>query len=107
MKLLILLYLEEDEACVTGMLAGQGVPIYSRTSVEGIGPGAPGWYGRTAPYQSRMILALVSPERATAVLEAVQEGTGLVDSRHPIHALQLDVERTTACGVPPGPDAPE
>lgn len=100
MKLLILLYLEDDDACVTQMLSEQGVPVFSRTSVEGIGPGAPGWYGQAAPYRSNMILALVPPGLAADVLEAVEQGSGLKDSRHPIHALQLDVERTTVCGLP-------
>lgn len=100
MKLLILLYLEDDDACVTRMLSAQGVPVFSRMSVEGVGPGAPGWYGETAPYASRMILALVEPELAESVLHAVHHGSGLKDSRHPIHAVKLDVEGATACGLP-------
>ena len=106
MKLLILLYLEEDEACVNGLLTGHDVSVFSRTSVEGIGPGAPGWYGEAAPYRSRMILALVSEALAGRVLAAVQEGSGLADSRHPIHALQLDVERQAVCGPPGADDRP-
>jgi hypothetical protein len=97
-KLIVLLYLEDDDACVTGLLTAHEVPVFSRTSVEGIGPGAPGWYGTAAPYRSRMVLALVETDLAQEILEAVEEGTGLQDSRHPIHALQLDVERQAVCG---------
>jgi len=97
-KLIVLLYLEDDEACVNGLLGKHDVAVFSRTSVEGIGPGAPGWYGTAAPYRSRMVIALVEPGLADEILEAVARGTGLKDSRHPIHALQLDVERQAVCG---------
>lgn len=98
MKLMVLLYLEEDEACVDDLLGKHDVAVFSRTSVEGIGPGAPGWYGTAAPYRSRMVIALVEPGLANEILGAVEQGTGLKDSRHPIHALQLDVERQAVCG---------
>jgi hypothetical protein len=97
-KLIVLLYLEDDEACVDDLLGKHDVTLFSRTSVEGIGPGAPGWYGTAAPYRSRMVIALVEPDLAGEILEAVESGTGLKDSRHPIHALQLDVERQATCG---------
>ncbi len=98
MKLIVLLYLEDDEACVNDLLGRHDVAVFSRTSVEGIGPGAPGWYGTAAPYRSRMVIALVEPDLAREILEAVERGTGLQDSRHPIHGLQLDVERQAVCG---------
>jgi len=96
--MVVLMYLKEDEACVDRLLAESRVPVYSRLDVEGITPGAaPGWYGESAPYASEMIVAIVADDVAVALLEAVSECRGVQDPRHPIRALQLPVERETAC----------
>lgn len=104
-KLLLLMYLEDDQACVDRVLADQGVTTYSRLSMEGVVPGASsGWYGVTSPYQSRLILAHVPAERAGAVMAAVSECRGVEDPRHPIRALQLAVERSASCECPTAED---
>jgi hypothetical protein len=101
MKLVMLMYLEEDEACVNRVLADLGVPMVSHLGVEG-GRSAPtgqtgGWYGGTAPYQSRMTLAVVDESMAERLLDAVRGCEGIQDPRHPVRAVQLAVERTAAC----------
>lgn len=98
MKLVILMYLRDDEACVDHLLTESRVPVYSRLDVEGVTPGAaPGWYGESAPYASEMIVTIVPDDVATGLLEAVAECRGVQDPGHPIRALQLPVERETAC----------
>ncbi|MDX1623817.1 MAG: hypothetical protein R3199_07530 [Gemmatimonadota bacterium] len=97
MKLVLLMYLEGDEACVERLLAEQGVAVYSRLPIEGVGPGARGWYGEVAPYASRMIVTMVEGEAAARLLDAVSECRGVQDPSHPIRAAMVDVERATAC----------
>ena len=98
MKLVILMYLRDDDACVERLLAEARVPVYSRMEMEGaaLGPG-PGWYGESAPYRSQMILSVVSDEVAASLLAAVEDCRGVEDPEHPIRALQLPVERMTSC----------
>lgn len=100
MKLVILMYLEEDEGCVQELLHESDVPVFSRLSMEGIGPGAPSWYGGPTPYESRMAFTIVSDERAADVLAAVGTARGCLDERHPVRAIQLAIEDTAACGLP-------
>ena len=99
MKLVILMYLEGDAACVDRLLGANRVPVYSRMSMEGVTrpTGAGGWYGGAPPHESKMIVAVVSDDVATELLEAVAGCRGVQDPRHPIRALQLPVERETAC----------
>ena len=98
MKLVILKYLRDDEACVDRLLAESRVAVYSRLDVEGVAPGgAAGWYGARAPYASEMIITIVPDDAASVLLEAVAECRDVQDPRHPIRALQLRVERETAC----------
>ncbi|MGD8496361.1 MAG: hypothetical protein PVF05_09250 [Gemmatimonadales bacterium] len=98
MKLVILMYLQEDEGCVDRLLTANQIPIYSRLDVEGIASGAaPGWYGESTPYASEMIVTIVPDDAAARLLEAVAECRGVQDPQHPIRALQLPVERETAC----------
>lgn len=101
MKLVILMYLEEDEGCVQTLLRESDVPVFSRLSMEGVGPGAPSWYGDPTPYESRMAFAVVPDERAADLLTAVRTARGCLDARHPVRAVQLGVEEATACGLPP------
>ncbi|MBT8336055.1 MAG: hypothetical protein KJO11_05585 [Gemmatimonadetes bacterium] len=96
MKLVLLLYLEDDDAAVVRLLEAHGVSTWSRVSLEGHGAGAAGWYGEVAPYRSRMVFTVVTPDDATALVDAVATLEGLADPRHPVHALQLDVERSVA-----------
>ncbi len=66
---------------------------------EGHRPGSgPGWYGKSAPYASSMVVAVLPDDRAAKLLTAVEECTGLEDVRHPIHAYQMGIERTAATG---------
>ena len=97
MKLVLLMYLEGDEPCIERLLAETRVDVWSRLTVEGHGPGAPGWYGEVAPYDSRTALAVVSDDTAEQLLAAVEECRGVQDPTHPIHAFQVDVERTARC----------
>jgi hypothetical protein len=97
-KLLILMYLEDDEVCVARLITDAGVGTYSRLSIEGMGPGiATGWYGEVAPYQSRMIMAMASESDALRVMAAVAQCKGVEDPRHPIRAFQLPIEAAASC----------
>jgi hypothetical protein len=98
MKMILLLHLEDDDALVTRLLSEHGVMAWSRVPLEGHGSGATGWYGETAPYRSRMVFTVVPDERATDLMEAVKALTGLADSEHPVHALQMQVERCVDSG---------
>ncbi len=97
MKLVILMYLDEDDACVARLMKRTNVPVYSRLPLEGHGAGAPGWYGETAPYRSRLLMTIVPEDLATTLLREVSECTGVQDSRHPIRAAALDVEEFVSC----------
>ena len=49
MKIVLLLYLEEDGPAVTKLLADQGINAYSRLPIEGRGQReAGGWFGDIA-----------------------------------------------------------
>ena len=96
MKMILLMYLEDDDATVRRLLEKEGITGYSAMPLEGHGGGAPGWYGDVPTFRSRMAFAIVEPSRAEALLEAVSTCTGCADPTHPIHAVQVDVEKATA-----------
>lgn len=100
MKMILLLYLEDDDALVTRLLEAHHVMAWSRLPLEGRGAGVAGWYGETAPYRSRMAFTVVTEDRAAELMEAVRNATGLSDPRHPVHALQMPVERCVDSGFP-------
>jgi hypothetical protein len=100
MKLVILMYLEEDEPGVRALLDAHEVAAYSELPVEGHGIGTAGWYGKVAPYRSRMLLAFLSAVRADELTAAVGACTGCKDATHPIHAWQIDVEKVFTSGLP-------
>lgn len=106
MKLLLLLYLEDDDVRVAHLLHEHGVLAWSRMPLEGHGAGLAGWYGAVSPYRSRMAFTLVPEDRAVALMDAVETLDGLADPRHPVHAVQLDIERTVDSRSP-DEDAPE
>lgn len=99
MKLVILMYLKDDEGCVGRLLERSRVAVYSRMEMEGVAraAGGGGWYGDSPPHDSEMIVAVVPDEVATELLEAVAGCRGVEDPRHPIRALQLPVEQETSC----------
>ena len=101
MKLVILMFLRDDEACVERLLADSGVPVYSRMEMEGVSTAArtaaASWSGENIPYSSEMIVAVVPDGVAETLLRSVAECRGVQDPQHPIRALQLPVERETAC----------
>lgn len=101
MKMVMLMYLAEDERCVARLLAEQSVGQYSRLPIEGHGPGAAGWYGEVAPYDARMVMAIVDDPVAERVLSAVRDCRGVADPAHPIRAVRVDVEDAVACGSAP------
>lgn len=99
MKLVLLMYLEEDRECVSGLLAEHEVPVFTEMDAQGHRPGrGPGWYGEAAPYASSMVVAVLPDERADELLSAVEACRGLEDAAHPVHAYQLGVERSAATG---------
>lgn len=93
MKMILLLHLEEDEDLVSRLLREHGVMAWSRLPLEGHGGGVAGWYGEAAPYRSRMAFTVVPADRADALMGAVGGLQGLADAAHPVHALQMPVER--------------
>ena len=98
MKLVLLMYLEEDDECVSRLLKNVAVEAFSQLSVEGHVPGGTGgWYGVTAPYHSRIIMSVLPDDQARRLVEAVDECTGLKDPRHPLRAVMLNVEEFTCC----------
>ena len=99
MKLIALLYLEEDQAVVARLLKTHGVIAYSRLPLEGHGGGTPGWYGEVAPYASSMAFTLVEETKASELLQAVREVTDVTDPMHPIHAMQVAVEELADSGT--------
>lgn len=97
MKLVMLMYLEEDQACVKELVERVGVSVYSRLEVEGRGEGTPGWLGRVPAYASQITMAVVDDDTAADLLEAVRTQEGCQDARHPVRAVQLPVEASAAC----------
>ncbi|HEX9886715.1 MAG TPA: hypothetical protein VGA70_09515 [Longimicrobiales bacterium] len=98
MKLIVLFVLEDDAPSLRRLLEEHSVVAFSELSVEGHGEGRPGWYGHVAPYRSRMIVTAVPAERAHDLMEVVRACAGCQDPRHPVHALQLDVEAVVRSG---------
>ena len=103
MKAVILMYLEDDSKAVEALLSDHEVSAYSELSVEGHGLGTAGWYGKVAPFRSRMLMAFLSAAKAEELLVAVSNCTGCVDKAHPIHAWMMDVEKsvTSAASTQP------
>ena len=99
MKIVALMYLEEDEASVAKLLKEHGVVGYSRLPLEGHGEGARGWLGTVHTFSSFMSFAILPDEKAHELMDAVQECTNCKHPKHPIHALQVDVERTVESSV--------
>ena len=99
MKAVILMYLEDDSQEIERLLADHQVVAYSELPVEGHGLGTAGWYGKVAPFRSRMLLAFLSEPKAAELLEAVRRHGEFSDARHPVHAWQIAVEKSVASGV--------
>lgn len=93
-KMMMLLYLEDDDTRVTQLLTEHGVMAWSRIPLDGYGPGMAGWYGTVAPFRSRMAFTVVPDDRVDLLLEAVRDLDGLADPKHPVHALVMPVEAT-------------
>lgn len=101
MKLVLLMYLEGDEATVEGLLEEHRVVAFSRLEIEGHAGGvATGWYGRVAPYRSRLVFTLVDEETADRLLAAVAACDRCEDPRHPLRAIRLGVEESAVAGLP-------
>lgn len=100
MKLVLLMYLKDDEKCVARLLKDKAIDTYSRLPLEGHGPGsASGWSGEIQPYESQLVMSVLPDEQAAALLDAISQCTGVQDPRHPIRAALLDVERFTCCEI--------
>lgn len=99
MKLVLLMYLEEDESTVERLLEEHRVVAFSRIEIEGHGEGvATGWYGRVAPYRSRLVFTLVDEATAERLLAAVAGCDACQHPRHPLRAIQLGVEGSAVGG---------
>lgn len=96
MKLVFLMYLEEDDALVMKGFKQLGVAVFSRLPLEGHGAGAEGWYGEVAPYRSQMVFAVLSDTEAGKLLDAVAEWPAGQDPKHPVRAFQVDVEKAVS-----------
>ena len=99
MKAVILMYLEDDSEGIETLLSDHDVSAFSELPVEGHGLGTAGWYGKVAPFRSRMLLAFLSAAKAEELLVAVSNCTGCVDKEHPIHAWMVDVEKSVTSGA--------
>ena len=100
MKLVLLMYLQEDQKCVNRLLGEVGVQAFSRLSVEGHGPGsAVGWTGVIQPFQSQLVMAILPDDQASTLMQAVGDCKGVEDPRHPIRAALLSVEQFTCCEI--------
>lgn len=99
MKLVFLMYLDDDDAGVVKLLADLDVNTYSRLPLEGHGVGVGGWYGDVPAYRSRMIFTLLPEIRAQRLMDAVSGCTGCEDPGHPVHAIQVDVEKVVNSGL--------
>jgi len=99
MKMVLLMYLSDDESRVLELLDRLEVTAFSRLGMEGRGAGIPGWYGEVAPYRSGMIFVLLPDDRARELLEAVRRMEDVADPDHPVHAVALAVEETANCGL--------
>ena len=93
MKLVFLMYLEEDDDLVMEGFREGGVSVFSRLPLEGHGAGAVGWYGTVAPYRSRMVFTVLPDAEAEALLRAVEKWPPGQDGDHPVRAFQVDVEK--------------
>lgn len=99
MKLVVLMYLEEDSPGVERLLEDNEVVAYSEVPVEGHGLGTAGWYGKVPAFQSRMLIAFLPADKAETLLASVAQCTGCRDANRPIHAWQLDVEKVAKSGA--------
>jgi hypothetical protein len=97
MKLILLMYLEEDAELVAKILRNHDIEAFSRLEAEGWTKSLPSpWSGERSPNRSEFVVTLVAEDRAAELLRAVAECSGCADERHPIHAVQLDVDRMTS-----------
>lgn len=98
MKMVVLLYLEDDEGCVDRLLRAHRLPAFSRFALEGVDPGeVGGWYGSATSHRSQMAFAIVDETVAKELLAAVETCRDIEHAGHPIRAFQLNVERATEC----------
>ena len=98
MKLIALLYLEEDEAQVERLLKDTGIETWSEMPLEGHGTGGAGWYGTVAPYASHLTFSVVEDGLAGEIMAAVAALGTATDSLRPIHALQIPVDGWVSSG---------
>ena len=98
MKLVILMYLSDDDESVQGMLRREGIDSYSRIPLEGHGSGAAGWYGLVAPYSSAMIVSMLPDDRADSLVRTIAACDECEDPEHPVHAIVIDIERAVVSG---------
>jgi hypothetical protein len=105
MKLVFMMYLEDDRAVMEKLLAASDVGSYSRLPLEGHGEGVGGWYGEIAPFRSEVIFALLPEGHANRLIDTVSRCEGCQDPHHPIHAGLMDLERAVQSGLPVTPSS--
>lgn len=101
MKLVFMMYLEDDDGVVRSLLDRLRIPMFSQIQLEGHGSGAGGWYGEVAPYRSRMAFAALPEAQARDLLDAVRHLEGGLDPRHPVRAFQVSIEESVTQIVSP------
>jgi hypothetical protein len=100
MKLVLLMFLEEDAECVNRLLGELQVEAFSRLAVEGHGPGSSaGWSGQIQPYKSQIVMSILPDDQASSLMQAVDTCTGVEDPRHPIRAALMSVEKFSCCSL--------
>lgn len=105
MKMVMLLYLDDDASCVDRLLRSLPAPAFSRFPIEGVGARqGTGWYGESASFHSHMAFAIVEDAAATEILTAVETCRDVEHAGHPIRAFQLNVEQAAACLCARGPE---
>lgn len=92
MKLVVLMFLEDDAQAVRKLLQAQKVATYSELSVRGHGQGTAGWYGDVAPFKSSLYMVFLPQDEADSLMGAVASLPPTTDQRRPIRAWQMDVE---------------
>lgn len=100
MKLLLILCLDDLATDLKALLKHHGVTAYTQLPSAGhrLAPAAVntlGWFGHNT-YTAASLLTLVFTDDtiATDVLNGIEAYNQTRDGQHPLHALQLPIERT-------------
>lgn len=94
MRIVMLMYLEEDAGRVADLLRSREIVAFTRLEAEGWTASLPSpWSGATTPFRSELLLTLVPEDRAAELMQAVAD-CACANVRHPVHGVELAVART-------------